>query len=195
MPGAVASRSHPLDTMLAVSDVITNRRYAEIYARVLERGTPTVEEISEGIDASSTTVYEDVDHLTKAGILERVTETQPHRYRARSIDITLQEGDESYDISPTLLVAIARADSNENLRLYLDRNGTAGLATAVEYARNYVRGQTNSRTMARDQDIPVLEAETILQELREIVLAVEPDVEEGIDVDDLDAAVDERSRE
>lgn len=193
MPGAVTLQSHPVDAMLAVSDVITNRRYAEIYARVFALGTPTVEEIVDGLDSSTTTVYEDVDHLSQVGIVERVTETQPHRYRARSVEMTVEQAGETYEISPVLLVAVARAESNDTLQLYLDRNGIAGLATAVEYARDYVRGRTRARAMAHEQDVPVLEAETVLQELREIVLAVEPDAEEAAAIDDLDAAVDESS--
>jgi len=63
--------------MLAISDVIQNHRYAAIYARVRGFGTPTVEEIAAGLDSSKTTVYEDVNHLRKVGILERVTDTQP----------------------------------------------------------------------------------------------------------------------
>ena len=189
MSGAASTRTHPLDTMLAVSDVITNRRYAQLFATVLERGTPTVEEIATDVDSSTTTVYEDVNHLEEAGVLERVTDTQPHRYRSRSVRITLQTDDRSYRLTPTVLVALAWTESNENLELYLDRHGTAGLATAVEYARDYVRGRTNARSMARDEDIPVLEAETVLQELRTVLQEVEPTVVEDVAVGDLDEAV------
>lgn len=195
MPKAVSPSAHPLDAMLAVSDIITNRRYAALYSRVLELGTPTVEEIADGVESSTTTVYEDVDHLTEAEILERVTDTQPHRYSARPIEVTVRANDETYRVTPTLVVALARAQSNENLRLYLDRHGVAGLATAVEYARTYVRGQTNARLMARELDIPVLEAETTLQELREIVLDVEPEIETEPDIEALDAAVDDSLQE
>jgi len=50
----------------------------------------------------------------------------------------------------------------------------------------------NARIMAREQDIPVLEAETILQELQEIILETEPDTDTGLEIEALDAAVDER---
>jgi hypothetical protein len=49
--------------------------------------------------------------------------------------------------------------------------------------------------MAREQDLPVLEAETILQEMRDVLLNVAPDPEQSPDVDELDAAVDDRSGE
>lgn len=194
MSEAAHSGPHPLDTMLAVSEVLTNRRYATIYARVLECETPTVEEIAEGVDSSTTTVYEDVDYLREVEFLERVTETQPHRYRACPVELTVQTGEES-QISPILLVALAQATSNENLKLYLNRHGIAGLATAVEYAREYVKGQTNARLMSRELDIPVLEAETILQELRDVILDVEPELATTLDIDELDEKVAEQSPE
>jgi hypothetical protein len=176
--------------MLAISDVVTNPRYAQIYTRVLTLDTPTVEELSEGLDSSTTIVYEDVNHLVESGILERVTDTQPHRYRAYQIDLTVQT-DDSYQITPALFVALARRETTENVQLFLDRHDVSGLATALEYARNYVQGRLSARTMAHEQDLPVLEAETILQELRDVLLDVDPDLEESPDVDELDAAVDD----
>ncbi|MFC6942606.1 helix-turn-helix domain-containing protein [Salinirubellus sp. GCM10025818] len=195
MANAASRGSHPLDAMLAISDVVTNQRYAQIYARVLTLDTPTVEELSEGLDSSTTTVYEDVKHLVESGILERVTDTQPHRYRARRIDLNVGTDDDSYHITPALFVALARRETNEKIQLYLDRHGVGGLATALEYARDYVQGRMNARIMAREHDLPVLEAETILQELRDVLLDVDPDLEASPDVDELDAAVDDRSGE
>ncbi|WP_089816010.1 DUF7437 domain-containing protein [Halomicrobium zhouii] len=109
--------------------------------------------------------------------------------------MTFEHGSDTDQISPTLLIALARTKSNENIRLYRDRNGVAGLATAVEYARDYVRSRTSARVMAREEGIPVLEAETILQELRDIVLSVEPALSDEPHLEAFDAAVDESSLE
>lgn len=65
--------SHPLDTMLAISNVIQNERQASVYAQVFELERPTVQEIAAGIESFTTTVYADVDHLVEVGLLERVT--------------------------------------------------------------------------------------------------------------------------
>jgi hypothetical protein len=181
--------------MLAVSDVIRNDRLARLYSRVLECDSPTVEELAGGIESSTTTVYEDVKHLVEIGLLERVTETQPYRYRASRVDMTIQASGETFQITPTLLVALAERQSNENISLYIDRHGVSGLATAIEYARAYTQSKMNARIMAREQDIPVLEAETILQELQEIILETEPDTATSLDIEELDAAVDERMDE
>jgi len=192
MAESAVSHSHPLDTMLAVSDVIRNDRLAKLYARVLELDSPTIEELSEGIESSTTTIYDDVKHLVEIDLLERVTETQPYRYQASRVDMTIQAGGETFQITPTLLVALAERQSNENIGLYIDRHGVSGLATAIEYARAYTQSKMNARIMAREQDIPVLEAETILQELQEIILEAEPDISTSLDIEELDAAVDEQ---
>ena len=192
MAESAISHSHPLDTMLAVSDVIRNDRLAQLYARVLELDSPTVEELSEGIESSTTTIYEDVKHLVEIDLLERVTETQPYRYRASQVDMTIQASGETFQITPTLLVALAERQSNENISLYIDRNGVSGLATAIEYARAYTQSKMNARIMAREQEIPVLEAETILQELQEIILEAEPGISTSLDIEELDSAVDEQ---
>ncbi len=91
-------------------------------------------------------------------------------------------------------MALAQRETNENIQLFLGRHGVSGLATALKYARGYVQGRVNARIMARKQDLPVLEAETILQELRDVLLDV-GDVEERPNVDELDAVVDGRSGE
>lgn len=195
MAESAVSHSHPLDTMLAVSDVIRNDRLAKLYARVLELDSPTVEELSEGIESSTTTIYEDVKHLVEIDLLDRVTETQPYRYRASQVDMTIQAGGETFQITPTLLVALAERQSNENISLYIDRHGVSGLATAIEYGRAYTQSKMNARIMAREQEIPVLEAETILQELQEIILEAEPDISTSLNIEELDAAVDEQPDE
>jgi DNA-binding Lrp family transcriptional regulator len=181
--------------MLAISAVVTNERYAQIYARTFALDTPTVEELSAGLDSSTTTVYEDVNHLVERGILERVTETQPHRYQVRQLELSVRTDEGSYQITPALFVALARGETNENIQLFLDRHGVSGLVTALEYARDYVQGRANARLMAREQELPVLEAETILQELRDVLLHVDPELEASLNVDELDAAVDERRGE
>jgi len=195
MAESATSEPHPLDTMLAVSDVIQNERLARLYARVLNLDTPTVGELAYGLESSQTTVYEDVQHLVEIGVLERVTDSQPHRYRVRQVEITIQTGEETFQITPTLIVTLAQRESNENIDLYIDRHGVSGLATAIEYARAYTKAKMNARIMAREQDIPVLEAETILQELQEIILDVEEDISTDFDIEALDEEVDQQMDE
>ena len=192
MVESAVSHSHPVDTMLAVFDVIRDDRLAKLYARALELDSPTVEELSEGIESSTTAIYEDVKHLVEFDLLERVTETQPYRYRASQVDVTIQADGETFHITPTLLVALAERHSNESISLYIDCHGVSGLVTAIKYGRAYTQSKMNARIMAREQEIPVVEAETILQELQGIILEAEPDISTSLNIEELDTNVDEQ---
>jgi sugar-specific transcriptional regulator TrmB len=193
MSESIEHDTHPVDVMLAISDILKNRRLARVYRRVMKQDGITVEEIATGLDSSSTTVYEDVNKLTDMELLERVTGTQPHRYHANRISITVQADEESYEITPVLIVTIAQSQNNRNLDVYLGRHGISGVATAIEYARACVEGRMTARVMARELNLSVIEAETVLQELREIILTINPETQTSLDIDELDAKVEAES--
>lgn len=94
------------------------------------------------------------------------------------------------ELTPAVIVALGQSRENDTLGLYVDRHGVSRLATALEYAQEYRRSRMTARIMSREQGITVLEAETILQELRDVLQAVEPDADTEIDLDALDEAVD-----
>jgi hypothetical protein len=73
--------------------------------------------------------------------------------------------------------------------------GSAALRLLLSTPVTTPKGRLSACIMAREQDLPVLEAETILQEMRDVLLNVAPDPEQSPDVDELDAAVDDRSGE
>lgn len=75
----------------------------------------------------------------------------------------------AYAITPMLIDAIGRSIDNENIALYIDRNGIGGLADALIYTIEHTAGRVTTQIMAHELDHSVLEAETILAELRDIV--------------------------
>jgi hypothetical protein len=64
---------------------------------------------------------------------------------------------------------MAHRTDNGDIDVFVDRHGLDGLATALEYAREYVDGTVNHHIMAREQELSPLEAEIILQALEPIV--------------------------
>jgi len=72
-----------------------------------------------------------VKHLVEVDVLERVTDSQPHRYCARRVDMTIQTGEATSQLSQTLLVCLGYPNSSDNIALYIERHGVSGLATAV----------------------------------------------------------------
>jgi hypothetical protein len=74
-----------------------------------------------------------------------------------------------------LIAAIGQSTDNENIALYIDHNGIGGLAEALTYTIEHTKGNVTTQIMARELDQSVLEAGTILAELRDIVLTWEND--------------------
>lgn len=81
-------------------------------------------------------------------------------------------------MTPALIAATARRDGDPDIDLYLDRHGIAGLARALDYAAQYIAGEMNARVMSRRHDLTVVEAETILQVLRDVLVAFDDEARE-----------------
>jgi hypothetical protein len=158
--------------MLTVADVLETPRLARVYAHVLQQGPVTVEEISDTLDTAQTTTYQDVNRLLDGDLLV-VTEGRPREYTTRPISLGVETAEDAYTVTPALVAAIGHREDNPDIDVYLDRHGVAGLATALDYAYEYIEGEMNARVMARRHDLTVVEAETILQALRDVVLAVD----------------------
>jgi len=112
-----------------------------------------------------------VNDLVDADVVEVTQDEQPRRYAARAIDLTVTTatGDRKYTITPALIDAVGRRETNADIDIYIDRHGVAGLATALTYAVARERGEVTHRLMTEDLDISPLAAEMILQALRPVV--------------------------
>lgn len=178
-----ASPSHEpnaVDRMVSVVDLLETPDLARIYT-YLKRAEddPTTEAVIEDLGIAQTTAYESLTHLTETGLVEQTTETRPYHYRASSVDLQVaidsEDSETAYAITPMLIDAIGRSVNNENIALYIDRNGIGGLADALVYTIEHRDGRVTTQIMARELDLSVLEAGTILAELRDIVLTWNPE--------------------
>jgi hypothetical protein len=80
-----------------------------------------------------------MNKLAEAGLLDCITESQPHRYRALRVSVTVQAAEESYEITPTLIAAVAHSTENQNLDVYLDRLINSQLESANELTQREER--------------------------------------------------------
>jgi hypothetical protein len=142
---------------------------ARLYAHILHIGKTTVPELVEAVDIPQGTAYDYVRTLETAGLLTKVTDDRPYEYEAEEITFTFSSDGATRTITPELIDAIAHRTDNGDIDVFVDRHGLDGLATALEYAHEYVNGTVNHRIMAREQDLSPLEAEIILQALEPIV--------------------------
>jgi len=141
------------------------------------------------LDLPQGTAYSYVDRLVDAGVVERVRDEQPQTYAAREIDLTVAGGDREYTITPALIDAVGRRETNDNIDTYIDRHGVAGLATALTYAVARERGEVTHRTMADDLGVSALTAEIVLQALRPVVREYFDAESPGAGVGKLDADI------
>jgi DNA-binding MarR family transcriptional regulator len=155
---------------LSIADLLEQTQLARIYAYLYRKGETTVSELIDALDFSQGTAYTYVNQLADAGILTPTTDSQPQRYAAVEIELTLTvDGDREYTISPALIAAVACRATDDTIDSYIDRRGVHGLATALTHTIAREHGETTHRLVADDLDMSELEAELILQALRPIV--------------------------
>jgi hypothetical protein len=140
------------------------------------------------VDLAQGTAYSYVHQLVDAGVFEVTHDEQPRRYAAREIDLTVTTAadDREYTITPALIDAVGRRETNGDIDTYIDRHGVAGLAMALTYAIAREHGEVTHRLMAEDLDISPLAAEMILQALRPVVHEHHDIEASGASLDELD---------
>ena len=158
----------PIQQLQTVADLLETPALARLYAYILRRGPVTVSEIVNDLDIPQGTAYDYVQNLETAGLMEKTREKRPYEYNAESIALTLSTDSGTQTITPALIDAVARRDEDEDIDVYIDRHGLDGLAVALEYTYEYVKGEVNHRIAARELDLSPLEAEIILQALEPV---------------------------
>lgn len=102
--------------------------------------------------------------------MRKTRNERPYEFTAEPISLTLTTDGETRTITAELVDAVGRRETDADVDRYLERHGVDGLATALEYAHEYVDGTVNHRIMARELDLSPLEAEVVLQALEPVVL-------------------------
>ena len=158
---------------------------AQLHVYLAREGEATVRDVMDELEFAQGTAYSYVNRLVDAGVVNITDDEQPRRYAAREIDLTvMQAGDREYTITPALIDAVGRCETDANIDTYIHRHSVAGLATALTYMIARERGEVTHRLMADDLDISPLAAEMILQALR-------PVVHEHYDIETAEASLEE----
>jgi len=175
-----------IQDFLAVADLLEESQLAQLYTYLAREGEATVQDVMDDLELAQGTAYSYVNRLVDVGVVDVTEHGQPRRYAARPIDLTVTTavGDREYTITPALIDAVGRRETDADIDTYIDRHGVAGLATALTYAVARERGEVTHRLMAEDLDISPLAAEMILQALR-------PVVHEHYDIEEAGASLDE----
>lgn len=158
----------PIQQLQTAVDLLETPALARLYAHILRHGPVTVSGIVDELDIPQGTVYDYVQHLETAELVEKTRDRRPYEYDGEPIALTLSTDGETRTITPALIAAVARRDVDEDIDVYVERHGLDGLAVALEYAYEYVDGTVTHRIAARELDCSPLEAEIILQALEPV---------------------------
>ena len=180
---------------LSVADLLKEPQLARLYTYLTREREATVQDVMDDLELAQGTAYSYVNRLVDAGVVDVTDDEQPSQYAAQEIDLTVTTaaGDREYTISPALIDAVGRRETDGDIDTYIDRHGVAGLATALTYAVARERGEVTHRLMAEDLNISPLAAEMILQALRPVVHEHYDIEEAGTGLDELDIDSDETS--
>lgn len=160
----------PLQQLQTIVDLLETPSLSRIYAYILQNGPTTVSTIISELDIPQGTAYDYIHKLEVADLVRKTHAERPYEYNAESISLTLSTNGRTQTITPALIAAVARRESDEDIDIYFQRHGLDGLATALEYAGEYVEGTVNHRIAARELDLSPLEAEIILQALEPVIV-------------------------
>jgi len=155
---------------LSVANLLEEPQLAQLYTYLAHEGEATVQDVIEDLGLAQGTAYSYINRLVDTGMVKITRNEQPRQYAANEIDLTVTASkDHQYTITPALIDAVGRRETNDDIDTYIDRHGVAGLATALTYAVARERGEITHRLMAQDLDISPLAAEIILQALGSVV--------------------------
>lgn len=163
------SEQSPIQQLQMVVDLLETPGLAQIYAHAFQHGPISVSDIVDDLDVPQGTSYDYVQKLEGSGFLRKTREQRPYEYEAEPISLTLSTDGKVQTITPLLIGAVARREVEKDIDVYIDRHGIDGLASALEYATQYVDGTVNHRIAARELGISPLEGEIILQALEPVV--------------------------
>jgi sugar-specific transcriptional regulator TrmB len=166
---ATSTDSIPIAQLQTVVELLENPTLARIYTYALRSDDATVADFVTELDILQGTAYDYVRKLEAAGLLTKQEGDRPYEFEAEPLSLTLTTDGETRTITDELVDAAAQRTENEDINVYIDRHGIDGLATALEYAREFVEGTVNHRIMARERDLSPLEAEIILQALEPVI--------------------------
>jgi len=158
----------PIRQLQTVVDLLETPPLARLYAYILRTGPATVSEIVSELDIPQGTAYDYVQKLERAELIKNTREQRPAAYETETISLTLSTEGRTQTITPALIAAVARRETDEDIDVFIERHGLDGLAVALAYAADYVEGTVNHRIAARELDLSALEAEIILQALEPV---------------------------
>lgn len=159
----------PLGDLLTYAELLNTPQLARLYVYVLRNGPVTIETVKEDLDVPHSTAYKYVGELEEMGILTRHTEETPARISVEPIRLAVDTDHGEVVATPALVDAIGRQLEDEDVRVFVERQGVPKLAAALHYTLRVDRGEMTQRTAANRLDVHPVEGTTVVSALRDVI--------------------------
>ena len=164
-----ADPEETLGDLLTYAELLNTPQLARLYIHVLRNGPVAIEDVKEDLDVPHSTAYKYVGELEEMGILARHDEETPTRISVEPIYLTLDTDHGEVVATPVLVDAIGRQIDNEDIRVFVERQGIPKLAAALHYTLRVMNGEMTQRTAANKLDVHPVEGTTVITALQDIV--------------------------
>lgn len=155
--------------LLTYAELLTTPQLARLYIYILQQGPVTIDKIKDELEMAHSTTYKYIGQLEEMKIVSRDEEETPTTVIATPLKLEIDSAHGEFLATPAVIDAIGRQLENEDIRVFVDRQGVAKLAAAVHYTRRIIEGELSQRTAANKLNVHPVEGMTVFAALQDVL--------------------------
>ena len=105
------------------------------------------------------------------GVLARHEDETPTRISVEPLHLTLNTDHGEVVATPVLVDAVGRQNDDEDIRVFVERQGIPKLSAALHYTLRVMNGEMTQRTATNKLDVHPVEGTTVITALQDVVEA------------------------
>jgi hypothetical protein len=168
-PSTAPNLEETFNDLLTYAALLNTPRLARLCIYILQHGPVEIETIKSDLEMAHSTTYKYIGQLEEMGLLTRDDEVTPTTVTVTPIRLQLDTEHGDVLTTPTLVDAVGRQFENEDIRVFIERYGTAKLAAALHYTLRIMAGELTQRTAATKLGVHPVEGMTVFTALQDVV--------------------------
>lgn len=158
-----------VNDLLTYTELLNTPQLAQLYVFILRTGPTTIDTIKAELEIPHSTTYKYVGQLEEMDILTRYDDESPTTVHVEPVHLELDSDHGKITVTPTLVDAIGRQISTEDIRIFVDRQGIAKLAAALYYTHRIINGELTQRTATNKLSVHPVEGITVFTALEDVI--------------------------
>lgn len=166
-----ANPEETLGELLTDAELVNTPRLVRLYICVRRNGPVAIETVKDDLDIPHSTAYKYVGELEEMGTVARHENETPTRISVDPIHLSLDTDHGEAVAAPVLVDAIGRQLDEEDIRVFVERQGIPKLAAALHYTLRVMNGEMTQRAAANKLDVHPVEGTTVITALQDAIEA------------------------